>query len=113
MLGHMLFICLFVLRLPLLNQSIIFYWQSMSQKMNSVASPINAKSIIYNQAFGGVKLHITLWINVSAIPCAVLDLMGIARMKLVILQVANKRYLSPSNSFRINFIPIDELFISE
>ena len=51
-------------------------------------------------------MHITLCINVSASDFTVLDLIRIARVKFVILQVATKRYLKSSNLVGINFIYI-------
>ena len=43
--------------------------------------------------------------------CAVLDLIGIARMELVILHMMTKRYMKSPNSFDISFMSTDKLSI--
>ena len=47
-------------------------------------------------------MPLALCINVYGITFAVPDLIGIARMKLLILQVATKRYLKSPNPLGIN-----------
>ena len=56
---------------------------------------------------------ITQWIKASAITCAILDFIGIAKMKLVISQAMTNRYVKSSNPFDINLMSSDKLFIRQ
>ena len=49
--------------------------------------------------------------NASAMTCAILDLIGIASIKLEISQVATDRYLKLSKSFSMIFMTTDKLSI--
>ena len=57
-----------------------------------------------SEVFIGPNVYIALGINLLAMTCADLDLIGIANTTLAISQVATNRYLRPLKPFSMNFM---------
>ena len=74
-----------------------FYLKFIAKCINWIISLVNVESLSTIRSFGGLKMYMTLCIRASVITCAILDFIGITKLKLVILYVVTKIYLNSSH----------------